>query len=109
MSLTFQDVLRAYIREIDQNGLLDELPPDSQSTSPAGVNPERWLESVPAPKRSSYPEQLPPAFESLRIKSENTAAKEMVVHEDDFKFPLSIKSERARPETGPIEDDSGKQ
>src|SRR5208282_5605622 len=104
MSLTFQDVLRAYIREIDQNGLLDESPSDPQSASSSGVNTERWLESVPALKPSSQAEQLPPAFESLRINRENTTAKEMVVHEEDFKFPQSVKSERARPETGPVED-----
>src|SRR4030081_3794224 len=94
----FQEGLRAYIREIDQNGLLDEAPSDPQSASSPGVNPERWLENVPAPKQASEAEQLPPAFETLRIKPENMTAKEMVVHEEDFKFPQTIKSERATPE-----------
>jgi hypothetical protein len=102
-------VLRAYIREIDQNGLLDDGPPDPQSASTAGVSPERWLENVPTPKPSSQSEQLPPAFESLRINPENITAKERVVHEEDLKFLKSIKSERAKPETGPVEEDSGKQ
>lgn len=107
MSLTFQDVLRAYIREMDQHGYLDEATPDSQSPS-MSVNPERWLESVPAPRQFPPPEQ-PPSFESLSINSENTSAKEVVKSEETFKFPQSIKSERAKPETGPIGDDAKNQ
>ena len=43
-----QDVLRAYIREIDQKGLLEEVAVDPKKppTKLGGINPERWLESV---------------------------------------------------------------
>jgi hypothetical protein len=94
-------VLRAYIREIEQNGHLVEEFPDPQSASSAGVDPERWLEGVPAPTNSPQLEQLPPTFESLHLNSENTSTKEVVKSEENMKFPQSIKAERAKPETGP--------
>lgn len=94
-------MLRAYIREIEQNGQLVEEFSDPQSASSAGVDPERWLESVSGPTNSSQLEQLPPTFESLHLNSENTSTKEMVNSEENMKFPQSIKAERARPETGP--------
>jgi hypothetical protein len=94
-------VLRAYIRQIEQNGHLVEEFPEPQSASSPGVDPERWLEGVPSPTRSSQLEQLPPTFESLHLNSENTTTKEMVKSEENMKFPQSIKAERARPETGP--------
>jgi hypothetical protein len=86
---------------MDQNGLLVDELPDPLSASSAGVNPERWLEGVPAPAKSPQTEQLPPAFESLSLNSEDTSAKERVTSEENMKFPQSIKSERAKPETGP--------
>ena len=100
-SLTFQDVLRAYIRESEQNGHLMEDFPDPQSASSPGVDPEHWLEGVPAPTKPSQLEQLPPTFESLHLNSENTSTKEVVKYEENMKFPQSIKAERAKPETGP--------
>ena len=42
-----QDVLRAYIREIDQKGLLNEVPTDPQlPASLMATKTERWLESA---------------------------------------------------------------
>jgi hypothetical protein len=73
---------------------------DPQSASSAGLDPERWLEGVPAPTKSPQLEQLP-TFESLHFNSENTSTKEMVKSEENMKFPQSIKTERARPETDP--------
>src|SRR5271154_4506907 len=92
-----QDVLRAYIREIDQKGLLDETPPSPHTLAPpSGVNPERWLESV----ASSPFDDIPPSFRSLNTPSDDSGAKEMVIREDNMKFPQSMKLERPQPETG---------
>jgi hypothetical protein len=93
---------------MDQNGVLVDDLPDPQSaasSSSAGVNPERWLEGIPAATKSSKisadAEQLPPAFSSLHLNAEDTSVKERVTSEENMKFPASIKSERARPETAP--------
>ena len=94
-------MLRAYIRQIEQNGHLVEEFPDPQPITSAGMDPEHWLEGVPAPTKPLQVEQLPPAFESLHLNSEDATAKEMVKSEENMKFPRSIKSERAKPETGP--------
>jgi hypothetical protein len=86
---------------MDQNGVLVDEIPEPNSASSSCVNPERWLEGIPAPTKSTQSEQLPPAFASLHLNSEDTTAKERVISEDGMKFPVSIKSERAKPETGP--------
>jgi hypothetical protein len=119
-------VLRAYIREIDQNGLLDEVPLDSgsvssaamsasvssaamsassagTSVSSAGMNQDRWLENVLDPKQPLQLEKLPSAVDSLGVDLESTTAKERVVHEEGFKLLQSMKSNQAKPETGPAE------
>jgi hypothetical protein len=89
--------LRAYIRQIDQNGLLDEAPPNSQPNSPESIQTERWLETVGPPStRASRTELVPPSFDSLHIHEEDTGAKVRVVSEDNMKFPQSIKSQRAK-------------
>jgi hypothetical protein len=93
-----QDVLRAYIREIDQQGLLDETPP--QLLMPAqqpGVASQHWLDNMhssPAPS-----EGAPPTFDSLNTPTDDGSAKEMVVREENMKFPQSMKFERRKPET----------
>lgn len=92
-----KDVLRAYIREIDQKGLLDETPP--QPVAPPqqpGVSPQHWLDNVRSPPPSEAP---PPSFESLNTPTDDGSAKEMVVREENMKFPPSMKFERRRPET----------
>ncbi|KAH7342533.1 hypothetical protein BKA65DRAFT_354794, partial [Rhexocercosporidium sp. MPI-PUGE-AT-0058] len=97
------DVLRAYIREIDQKGLLDDVSPNSH-TPPhtTGVNPERWLEAVRT--GSSDP---PASFNSFGTATDDSTVKEMVVREENMKFPQSIKTERQKPETRTEETTSG--
>lgn len=97
-----KDVLRAYIREIDQKGLLNEIPTDPQLPHPpVGTSTERWLESVQTgpsvPSVSS--EDVPPSFDSLNTATDDSGAKEMVIREDNMKFPQSMKLERPKPET----------
>ncbi|KAE9370295.1 hypothetical protein N431DRAFT_426677 [Stipitochalara longipes BDJ] len=87
-----KDVLRAYIRQIDQEGLLDEMPP-------------RLL--VPA-QQPGFPQHLPskgppPTFDSLNTPTDDGSAKEMVVREENMKFPQSMKFERRKPETRHID------
>ncbi|KAK0125650.1 hypothetical protein ONS96_009484 [Cadophora gregata f. sp. sojae] len=91
-----KDVLRAYIREIDQKGLLDDVSPNPH-TPPhgTGVNPERWLEAV----RTGSSADPPPSFSSIGAATDDSTAKEMVIREDNMKFPQSIKRERPKPET----------
>lgn len=86
---------------MDQNGVLVDDIPEPNSASSSGVNPERWLEGVLAPTKAAQVEQLPPAFASLRLNAEDTSAKERVTPEENMKFSVSMKDERARPETGP--------
>ncbi|TVY92753.1 hypothetical protein LAWI1_G002435 [Lachnellula willkommii] len=90
-----KDVLRAYIREIDQKGLLDDMP---QSGNPngfsQGVNPHLWLENA---HTGSFID-TPPSFDSLNSPTDDSRAKEMVIREDNKKFPQSMKLERLQPE-----------
>lgn len=89
-----KDVLRAYIREIDQKGLLDE----PRTPTPPGINPERWVDSI----HSAASEDAPPSFSSLGTGTDDTGAKEMVVREENMKFPQSMKLELRQPETRTI-------
>lgn len=99
VNLASQDVLRAYIREIDQKGLLNEVPTDPQLPSPPVVtNTERWLESVHTGQSVST-DDIPPSLESLNTSTDDGSAKEMVIREDNMKFPQSMKLERPKPET----------
>jgi hypothetical protein len=86
---------------MDQNGVLVDEILEPHSASSGGVNPERWLEGIQAPTKPAHLEQLPPAFASLHLNSEDASAKERVTSEENMKFPVSIKGERAKPETGP--------
>jgi hypothetical protein len=73
------------------------MPP--QPLAPAqqpGVNPQHWLDSVHSPPLSEGP---PPSFESLNTPTDDGSAKEMVVREENMKFPQSMKFERRKPET----------
>ena len=102
VNLVSQDVLRAYIRQIDQEGLLIEVPIDPKvPPPPVGQNTERWLESVQnapsAPSVSS--EDVQPSLDSLNTGTDDSGAKEMVFREDNMKFPQSMKMERPKPET----------
>ena len=87
--------MRAYIREIDQKGLLDEMPLQSLGPAQQGVNPQHWLDNV----HSAPPSEAPPAFESLNTPTDDGSTKELVVREENMKFPQSMKFERRKPET----------
>jgi hypothetical protein len=74
------------------------MPPQPQGPAQqTGVNPRQWLDAV----QSSPPpsEGPPPSFESLNTPTDDGSAKEMVVREENMKFPQSMKFERPRPET----------
>lgn len=97
-----QDVLRAYIREIDQKGLLNEVPTDLQlPPPPAGANTDRWLESVQTlpSVHSASSEHIPTSSVSPNTATDDCRAKEMVIRENNLKFPPSMKLERPKPET----------
>lgn len=86
--LTDQEILRAYIRQIDQNGLLD----DSVTSPTSAADTEHWLNSVP--QVHSPMSDVLPSFESLNNHSEDAGAK-MLISEDNMKFPQSLKAELA--------------
>ncbi|CZT01032.1 uncharacterized protein RAG0_08861 [Rhynchosporium agropyri] len=91
-----EDVLRAYIREIDQKGLLDDISPNSHTPPDApGLNPEHWLDAV----RTGSFINPPPSFSSFGPATDDSTTKEMVVREENMKFPHTIKMERPKPET----------
>lgn len=88
--------MRAYIREIEQNEFLDENLPNSQMNIPTqGTNTQQWLDSV----KTGSSLDPPPSFDSLNTATDDSGAKEMVIREDNMKFPQSMKLERPRPET----------
>jgi hypothetical protein len=62
--------------------------------SPQGIGPrtERWLESAPS-------RDTPPSFESRHTPRADSGPKEMVVREDNLKFPPSMKWQRPMPES----------
>ena len=92
--LISQDVLRAYIREIDSQGLLDEEPLASPTPlTSEGINPGRWAQSVDSS------ENVPPSFSSLNLSTHDGGAKELLRQEENMKFPASMKLERPQPET----------
>ncbi|PQE08437.1 nipped-B B protein [Rutstroemia sp. NJR-2017a BBW] len=84
-----KDVLRAYIRKMEQDGLLDEATPDPQALSPESANTERWIDST-----RTAPSEQPPLFDSLKTGREEDGAKEMINREDNMKFPISMKMEK---------------
>ncbi|ESZ96134.1 hypothetical protein SBOR_3485 [Sclerotinia borealis F-4128] len=90
-----KDVLRAYIRQMEQDGLLVEEPPTSRMASPVSPYSERWIDSTHS---ESYRGQ-PPSFDSINIGSGDSGAKEMIQREDNIKFTTSMKLERPKPES----------
>ncbi len=95
LNLISKDVLRAYIREMDQEGLLDESP----VVTAAQVSHPQSITSQAQPSTHSTSGDYPPTFNSLSVASGNPGAKEMVVHEDNMKFPPYMKLERPKPES----------
>lgn len=103
---TYQDVLRAYIRQIDQEGLLEPVESDSAlPRPPVGAVTDRWLQNLQIPSLQTGSSTAvasvdgPPSFESLNTPTSDTTAKEMVVREDNMKFPPSMKLQRPKPES----------
>ncbi|KAF4635357.1 hypothetical protein G7Y89_g2745 [Cudoniella acicularis] len=90
-----KDVLRAYIREIDQKGLLDEAPTVVEQHSPVNGVRANHGESG-QPKSSGNPQFY---VDNLKTTTNPLGVKEMMFREDDMKFPLSMKVGRMRPET----------
>ncbi|PQE09949.1 nipped-B B protein [Rutstroemia sp. NJR-2017a BVV2] len=84
-----KDVLRAYIRKMEQDGLLDEATPDPQALSPESADTERWIDST-----RTAPSDQPPLFNSLKTGRDEDGAKEMINREDNMKFPISMKMEK---------------
>jgi hypothetical protein len=85
---------------MDEDGFLVDGPLDAESRQQQpGVNPAKWLETLPL---SPVSEQgAPPSFDSLHTNSEDTMAKEMVVSEENMKFQPSMKDERPKPDSAP--------
>ncbi|KAJ8068643.1 hypothetical protein OCU04_002345 [Sclerotinia nivalis] len=79
-----KDVLRAYIRQMEQDGLLVGEPPTPQMRSPVSPHTERWINLTHS--ESSHVQPLP--FNS--IGSDDSGAKEMIQREDNV--------ERLKPE-----------
>lgn len=76
-----------------------KLPPP-----PVGANTERWLEGVQLKalhtgSSTAASEDGPPSFDSLNTPTDDGSPKEMVIREDNMKFPQSMKMERPKPES----------
>jgi hypothetical protein len=90
---------------MDQQGELAEKSPEELiPPPPIGQQTERWVEAVrsaPAikPAPSVLSTEVPPSFESLHTPTDDGGAKEMVIREDNMKFPPSMKWERPKPES----------
>ena len=81
---------------------MNEVPTDPKlPPPPVRTNTERWLESVQTgPSAASVSSMdVPPSFDSLNTATDDSGAKEMVIREDNMKFPQSMKLERPKPET----------
>jgi hypothetical protein len=99
-----KDVLRAYIREIDQKGLLEQLPSPSPVKSP-GINPQQWLESV-HPQETGQSQASSDSTKTLRT---DESMKEMVFREENMKFPISMKAEMMSSQRGGVNTQSQRQ
>lgn len=93
-----QEVLRAYIREMDQEGLLDN-PPHEDVIPPPPVASQSSQSRQLEPAQPALPESDPPFFEPQPVLREDSGMKEMLAREDNMKFPASMKHERRKPES----------
>lgn len=59
-----------------------------------GRDTRRWLETVPV--QSPDTEKAPPSFNSLNANAEDTSTKELLVAEDNAKYPQSMKLDIAK-------------
>ncbi|KAA8572301.1 hypothetical protein EYC84_002927 [Monilinia fructicola] len=90
-----KDVLRAYIRQMELDGLLGEEPLRSQMPSPVSSHTERWVDST----NSESSRGNPPFFAVVDTGDDFNRSKEIIQREDNMKFPTSMKSQRPRPES----------
>ncbi|EDN91421.1 hypothetical protein SS1G_00824 [Sclerotinia sclerotiorum 1980 UF-70] len=86
------DALRAYIRQMEHDGLLAGKPPTPQIPSPVSPHPERWINLT----RSESSHAQPVSFNS--IGNDDRGTREMKQREENVKLPTSIKLERLKPE-----------
>jgi hypothetical protein len=90
-----KDVLRAYIKEIGQKGLLDEIPPNSRAVPRATLATDPWFQSPKSGSAIGSPRSSAPC----RVAS-NNFIKQVIVQEENMKFSPSIKFQRAMPKNG---------
>ncbi|TGO24580.1 hypothetical protein BPAE_0099g00160 [Botrytis paeoniae] len=94
-----KDVLIAYIRQMEQDGLLIENPSASTpQTSPKTPHKERWDSTH---SDSSHTQAAPASFDNTNINlgRNDPGAKEMIQREDNIKFPPAMKFQRPKPES----------
>ncbi|QSZ35449.1 hypothetical protein DSL72_008319 [Monilinia vaccinii-corymbosi] len=89
-----KDVLRAYIRQTELDGLLVEETPTPPIPSSVNPHTERWCGQ-------------PSFFDVINTNSDANEAKEMRMREDNMKFTTSMKLERPQPESC-FDPDSGR-
>ncbi|KAF7904729.1 hypothetical protein EAF00_002063 [Botryotinia globosa] len=94
-----KDVLIAYIRQMEQDGLLIENPSASTpQTSPRTPHKERWDS---AHSDSSHTQVAPASSDNVNINSgrNDPGEKETIQREDNIKFPPAMKFQRPKPES----------
>ncbi|KAF5879089.1 uncharacterized protein Bfra_006293 [Botrytis fragariae] len=94
-----KDVLIAYIRQMEQDGLLNENPSASTpQTSPRTHYKEQWDSTY---SDSSHTQAAPASFDNtdINIGRNDPGAKEMIQREDNIKFPPAMKFQRPKPES----------
>ncbi|KUI65032.1 Nipped-B-like protein B [Cytospora mali] len=119
-----KEVLRAYIRELDSNGLLDGSPPSvrglldqrpPQGRGKGAYAPQQYVAFPEVPAYGSHqppqqygssplppPVAITPASYPSSARGEIVSPKEMVSpNMDNEKFPASVKLERRQPEQRP--------
>ncbi|TGO87616.1 hypothetical protein BPOR_0214g00020 [Botrytis porri] len=93
-----KDVLIAYIRQMEQDGLLIENPSASTpQTGPRTPHKNRWDS---ASSKSSHTQAAPGSFDNtnINLRRNDPGAKELIQREDNIKFPPAMKFQRPKPE-----------
>ncbi|KAB8300484.1 hypothetical protein EYC80_000650 [Monilinia laxa] len=83
-----KDVLRAYIRQMELDGLLGEEPSRSQMPSPVSSHTKRCVGST----HSESSRGKSPFFDVVDTGDDFNKAKEIIQQEDNMKFPPSMKN-----------------
>jgi hypothetical protein len=74
---------------MEQDGLLDEATPGPQALSPESADTERWIDST-----GTAPSDQPSLLNPFKTGRDDDGAKEMIMREDNMKFPVSMKMEK---------------